>query len=232
MATLPVTGRSRAAFVLLLLVTAVHLGAQLFASNGLLSQGTQILLMPTLAAVLWFGAERTDRLVRLVLVGLFFSWLGDSLPRFLDGDAGFLVMVGAFFVAQAVYVAAFLPFGGRSRFWRSWSGWPYVLAFLVLMAVISPGAADASMLFPVVAYAVVITVMALLAPGVHLLAGIGAALFMLSDSLIALNAFADVSLPGQGFWVMLTYVAGQSLIVLGVLRTAEGEGVHRPAVVS
>ena len=46
--------------------------------------------------------------------------------------------------------------------------------------------------------------------------GAGGAVFMLSDSLIALDAFADLALPGHGFWVMLTYVLGQVLLVVAV----------------
>ena len=54
--------------------------------------------------------------------------------------------------------------------------------------------------------------------GVNLPTAIGGALFLVSDGLIALNAFAEgFDLPGQGFWVMATYLAAQSLIVVGVL---------------
>ena len=73
---------------------------------------------------------------------------------------------------------------------------------------------------PVNLYAVVITAMALSAWNTKskvdntvffsLLSG--ALLFMLSDSLIAINKFR-VPLPAAGFWIMITYLAGQYLIV-------------------
>ena len=93
----------------------------------------------------------------------------------------------------------------------------YLLATGALMiALCLPHAGELAV--PVVGYAVLITVMAVLATGVHPLAGIGAGLFILSDALIAMSAFVPWwSLPGQGFWVMLTYGLAQLLIVLGVL---------------
>jgi uncharacterized membrane protein YhhN len=45
---------------------------------------------------------------------------------------------------------------------------------------------------------------------------IGAILFIISDSLIAINKFA-YSIPLSGLWVMATYIAAQYLIVEGVL---------------
>ena len=45
---------------------------------------------------------------------------------------------------------------------------------------------------------------------------IGATLFIISDSLIAINKFA-FSIPLSGLWVMATYIAAQYLIVEGVL---------------
>jgi uncharacterized membrane protein YhhN len=45
---------------------------------------------------------------------------------------------------------------------------------------------------------------------------IGAILFIISDSLIAINKFA-FSIPLSDLWVMSTYIAAQYLIVQGVL---------------
>jgi hypothetical protein len=69
--------------------------------------------------------------------------------------------------------------------------------------------------------------MAVLATGLGWVAGIGGALFFLSDSFIALRAFADVTLPAHGFWVMLTYILGQTLLVLAVVRVADGAVLSR-----
>jgi uncharacterized membrane protein YhhN len=45
----------------------------------------------------------------------------------------------------------------------------------------------------------------------------GAILFMISDSLIAINKFLE-PLPQSGFWIMTTYIGAQFLIVRGLLR--------------
>ncbi len=46
------------------------------------------------------------------------------------------------------------------------------------------------------------------------MAGIGGAVFVVSDALIAVDAFDVLPLPAQGFWVVSTYVLAQPLLVL------------------
>lgn len=196
------------------LVLVVHLVAQLL-SAGDVARWTQWLLMPLLAVTLLLSGARHTRLFRLVLVGLGFSWLGDLLPHF-SGEASFLVMVGMFAVAQAAYAVAFWPYRSESVLRTPWT-LGYAAVAVLLVALCLPHADELGV--PVVVYAALITVMAVLATGVDLLAGIGAGLFILSDALIALGAFVPWwGLPGQGFWVMSTYGLAQLLIVLGVLR--------------
>jgi len=74
------------------------------------------------------------------------------------------------------------------------------------------------MLVPVLIYGACLGTMAVLATGVNRLTAIGGAVFLVSDGLIALDAFVSgFDLPAEGFWVMATYVAAQVLIVAGVL---------------
>ncbi|WP_102508447.1 lysoplasmalogenase family protein [Sanguibacter massiliensis] len=78
---------------------------------------------------------RPPRLVELTLVALVFSWLGDSVPRLLDGDAAFLTMVSFFLVAQVVYIAAFWPARRRSAAVRAcWSLPIYAAALVAVVA--------------------------------------------------------------------------------------------------
>lgn len=206
-------------------VTAVHLVAQVVATDGLVAGATQVLLMPLLAGVLLAGTRPPrGRLVAVVLVALFFSWLGDTLPRLAGDDTGFLLMVGCFLVAQVFYVVAFWPFRDSSILTRPVLVVPYVVGLVVLVVLCREGAG--AMLLPVVVYGVALTTMAVLATGLGWLAGVGGAVFMVSDSLIALGAFTDVNLPGHSFWVMLTYVLGQLFLVLAV-RNREGVTVTR-----
>lgn len=206
--------------VTLVVVTTIHLGAQLVAPDGPASQATQVLLMPALA---WVLASRTrrpwGRLVRLTLVALGFSWLGDTAPRFLYGDLGFLVLVGFFLLAQITYILAFLPHWRASAAARSpLLVLPYAAGLVALVVVCRDGAG--SLFVPVLLYGLALGAMAVLSTGLGAVAGLGGAIFFVSDSLIALRAFADLELPAHGFWVMLTYVLGQTLLVLAVANWA------------
>jgi uncharacterized membrane protein YhhN len=207
-------------------VALLHLGAQL--SGGAdVADATQVLLMPVLAAVLWLqSAAPRGRLVLLTLVALGLSWLGDSAPKLTDGDAAFLAMVGFFLLAQVAYIVAFWPYRTNSVLYqRRPLLLGYVAAVAGLVAACVGGAAG--MLVPVLVYGALLGTMAVLATGVNLLTAVGGALFLVSDGLIALDAFAaGFDLPAQGFWVMATYVAAQSLIVAGVLR--ETSTTRRP----
>ncbi|WP_424186911.1 lysoplasmalogenase [Actinokineospora sp. G85] len=189
----------------------VHLVAQL-AGAGTVAAVSQWSLMPLLAAA-FVAAVGVDR---LVLLALGFSWLGDTVPALFADDTRFLAMVGLFLCAQVAYIAAFLPSWRRSALRRP-ALLAYLAAFGVLLAACAPGAGG--LLVPVVVYGVCLALMAVLATGVHPLTGIGGALFFVSDGLIALDAFASwYAPPAPGFWVMLTYTAGQALIVAGVVR--------------
>lgn len=219
-----------AAWGALALLTLVHLAAQL-AGASTLADTSQWFLMPLVAVCLWLATRRDDdgparrsRLVRLTLVALGFSWLGDTAPDLADGDAAFLVMVGFFLCAQVTYAVAFWPYRAGSVLRRPLALAPYLLAFLVLVAACAPGAG--SLLVPVVVYGACLVLMAVTATGVDRLAAVGGAVFLVSDALIALNAFAPwYALPAHGFWVMLTYVVGQVLLVLGVLRREHAAAV-------
>ena len=215
------------ALVTLAAVSAGHLGAQLIDPDGIIASLTQVLLMPVLA---WFLVSTVPstrpRLVRLTLLALGFSWLGDTLPRIASEDAGFLLMVGCFLLAQLTYAVAFLPYWRASIVRRSPILLvPYAAGLARLVAVTHVRAGP--LLVPLIFYGLALGTMAVLATGLGWVAGIGGALFFVSDSLIALRAFADVTLPAHGFWVMLTYLLGQTLLVLAVVRVQGGTAVRR-----
>lgn len=164
-----------------------------------------------------------SRLRGFVLAGLVFSWLGDTVPHFVGGTVGstepgftsFLVLIAMFAIAQTLYAVAFWPCRSRSVLRTPWL-LAYLGAAAVMVALCAPGAG--ALLPAVVVYALLIALMAVLATGVNRLTATGAVLFMVSDSIIALGAFAPWwNVPGQGFWVMSTYALAQLLIALGVL---------------
>lgn len=211
----------RIALRLFLALATVHLIWQLTGQSSY-ARLSQWLLMPALAVFLLLSTRDTHRprLILLTLVALFFSWLGDTAPSLAQGDAAFLLMVGFFLIAQVIYLVAFWPWRGRSVLHqRRVLILPYATVILSLVLACAPHAGG--LLLPVLLYGLLLGAMAILATGLNPLTWAGGALFLLSDALIALNAFAPWwNLPGQGFWVMLTYIAAQLLLVLGVLRAA------------
>jgi len=66
--------------------------------------------------------------------------------------------------------------------------------------------------------------MAVLATGVNTLTGIGGAVFMLSDSLIALGAFRGWESRPLSVAVMATYAVAELLLVLGVQQRRRSPG--------
>ncbi|XVX21738.1 lysoplasmalogenase [Actinomycetota bacterium] len=179
---------------------------------------TQVLLMPVLALAFLAERPRPGRSRTLFLVGLFFSWVGDSLPKVTPEGLDFIAMLGGFLVAQLAYIAAFWPAREHSVARRSpLLVLPYIGYAAVLIALCAKGAGA---LWPaVVGYGAVLAVMAVLATGLGRLGALGGILFMLSDSLIALGTFVPASdFPGRGVVIMATYTAAQALLALGVLE--------------
>lgn len=203
-------------------VSIVHLAAQLV-DHDAVSDVTQVMLMPAVAG--WLAARTRGaprpRLVRRFLLGLGFSWLGDTAPRFLDGDAGFLTMIGFFLVAQVVYASALWPLRRDSAAARApWSLVAYVAALVVIVALC---AGSAGPLLPaVLVYASALVTTSVLAWGAGPVAGIGGVVFLASDAMIGLRAFApSFDPPQQGFLIMSTYIAAQTLLAHAVAQHAQ-----------
>ncbi|WP_110182472.1 lysoplasmalogenase [Nocardioides solisilvae] len=207
-------------------VSAVHLVAQAVGQEQL-ADVTKTLLVPALAVVLLVGLGRAGRpaWAPLALLALLFSWLGDV--ALLGSGGWFLVGVGLFGVAQVAYALTFRRAGDASRTaGRPALAAPYVVwwAGLLLFFLVDRGAD--LFVAAVAGYGVALASMAWLDHRVGRGAATGAALFVLSDSLIGLGG-AGLELPAHGFWVMLTYLAAQWLIVRGLLLAA-GRDVSRP----
>lgn len=207
------------ALVVFAVVSAAHLGAQLLGS-ATVADLTQMMLMPALAGALWTGTASSPRgrLVVLAMGALSLSWVGDTAPRFLPESLSFVGMLGAFLLAQLLYAAAFWPWHRRSVLARPLLLFPYVAAAVLICVLCAPQAGP--LLPALIVYASAIVMMAALATGLGVRAGLGGAIFVVSDSLIALDAFGVLTLPVQGFWVMSTYLLAQLLLVLSVRRAA------------
>lgn len=182
-----------------------------------LANVAQWLLMPVLAVAFVMMTARTQHLSGLraaTLAALGFSWLGDALPDLVPESVAFLAMVGAFLMAQVAYIVGFLPFRRESLTSRPPALIPYAVALVALLLATAPHAGPLAA--PVVIYGVTLTAMAVLATGVNRTVGVGATIFMVSDSLIALGAFRGWDGKASSLAVMATYAVAQLLIVLGV----------------
>lgn len=170
-----------------------------------------------LAIALALGAAGTTT-GRLVLLALALGVVGDVLlledtrPRFLGGLAAFLV-------GHLAWVAAFVA-TGLDRPALGWVGAAVLAAALVVGRRILPAAlaeGGPALAVPVAVYMAVIGGMAVLgwATG-HLLVGLGATLFVVSDTVLALAKFVREG-RGSRSLVMVTYHLAQALLVAGLL---------------
>lgn len=185
-------------------------------------------LMPLLLAFFMASlAGLRHPLATWVTWALLFSWVGDLLLMG-DGDLFFILGIAAFLCAQICYIMGFRPFtalGPLSN--KPWLALPYVAVGAGLLVALAP---DLETLFvPVVIYAVALVTMAILAIGVSPATAAGAALFLLSESLIALTELSSRMPDAAAAWIMPAYVVGQLLIVLGVLQNLGRLGGVRQA---
>ncbi|MFD5116770.1 lysoplasmalogenase [Streptomyces sp. NPDC058391] len=164
------------------------------------------LLMPLLAA---YTAVRGGP--PLLTGALLFGWGGDVLLMF-DADGAFLAGMGFFAAGHVCYLVLFRR--GRPQ---GLLGAVYVLILAVTVALLWPGL-PAELRVPVAGYSLLLTAMAWRAGGLGPLAGAGGALFLLSDTLIAAGIADWPRPPAPDFWIMLSYLAAQSLLAAGSLR--------------
>lgn len=155
---------------------------------------------------------------KIMLVSLIFSCLGDTFLMFQGKNPQFFLLgLGSFLVAQICYSAVFKPAGVINYNKR----FPFIIYGLLFVLLLSNKIPKGFMI-PISAYATAIMWMGITAverqtnQKSYRFILIGATLFIISDSLIAINKFA-FSIPLSGLWVMATYIAAQYLIVEGVL---------------
>jgi len=213
---LTAAGRSRAAtalFAVFPAVALVHIAA-LALGQEWLSLLTKPFIMLVLALALLWSIRRLSAAAVTALVAILCSWLGD-VALMVPGELAFAVGILCFMLAQAGYVVLFVRFLRRRRRPPVWA--LVYVAWLVLgIGLLSQQ--DMGALYPaVVLYGVVIGAMAAASTMTTPTIAVGGALFLISDSLIAIDRFV----PSVTVWaadeiIMASYAAGQGLIVWGV----------------
>ena len=219
------THKNRWIFLLLALVAAANI-IGIYSGPAELGNFTKPLLMPLLILAFARGHQHKNIFSRLMISGLIFSWLGDiSLMQEDKNGIFFILGLCCFLTTHILYILFFLriPSGQKSYFRK----YPLLLLVIVvyvfeLMVLLWPYLGGLKI--PVLVYALIIGTMLTLAAWQYkripdkiafLFIG-GALLFVLSDSILALNKFRQ-ALPSAGILIMLTYIAAQTLIVLGSL---------------
>ncbi|MCX5408137.1 lysoplasmalogenase [Streptomyces sp. NBC_00335] len=170
------------------------------------------LLMPLLVAYVI-----TLRAPKLLIAALLFGWGGD-LALLFDADVAFLIGMGSFAAGHVCYLALF----GRRRT-GPLLGAAYAAALLSTVTLLW-GDLPAELRIPVAGYSLLLTAMAYRSSALGRRAGLGGALFLLSDTLIATGVAEWPQLPRPDFWVMATYVAAQYLLATGALAAQRAYG--------
>lgn len=222
--------RRRWPFLLYALVAVLHLLQILTGLPG--REVTKPLLMGSLGIAVALTAFLTDRrrvlaaprrtpAIALLLVGIALSLTGDELlgPSFVAG-------LGCFALAQLLYVTDFST-AVRHRRTIPWWALVYVVGIIGLAMALWPYLGDLQI--TVVLYGAILALNGMAGARVNRITTLGTALFVVSDSLLALRLFlpdfgAYFADPWQDFTIMLAYCLGQGLIAYGIVTALAKAG--------
>lgn len=188
-------------------------------------------IMIMLGLYYWMSQRSLQQPVPLsVILAIVFSCVGDSLLMLQQLNPNFFMFgLAAFLIAHVFYIFAYKQHQGENSadelqgLQKVRFALPIVLSGTGLAAILFNHLGDLKI--PVVVYACVLTYMVLAAlfrfgrttTGSFAMVFGGAILFMISDSLIAINKFLE-PLSMAEFWIMITYISAQFLIVKGLIK--------------
>ncbi|MBK8659125.1 MAG: lysoplasmalogenase [Bacteroidetes bacterium] len=210
---------------------------------------TKPLLLPLIAAYFYYSRTKAwTALDSTMMVAFLFSWFGDislmltpetpsdtSLMGIPKNKYFFLAGLGSFFVTQLLFIRAY-----SKAEWATTSGKaplpkiyfaPFIFYWIAILSYVLPplraNVEKQSATIPVIFYAAVLISMAAVAltrfgktsNKSFWLTFIGACIFVISDTLIAIN-FLALPEPGYyaGFFIITTYVVAEYLIAEGILQ--------------
>lgn len=221
---------SIAAFAVFAAVSVIHL-IRCYQQKEGLSDITKFTLMPAL--LLFFSAFTFLNLNSisiphiLIITALVFSFLGDAALIFDSEKALFALGMLFFAVTQLCYIVFSVIKFPPVKF-------PLIIGIITALVYICGLIYQfmrmkkhlKGMKNMFIAYGLLISMMswlfvvsAVAAPSVGtVLAAIGSLLFIISDSMVAYSYFMGVIVKGK-FFIMITYIAAQFLIIIGVIGT-------------
>ncbi|MBB4107319.1 lysoplasmalogenase [Pedobacter zeae] len=210
-----------------LLVFVVQLYAE-YAKNTALNYFSKPLIVVILLIWLYLSTNIKGRFHKRIFTGLIFAWLGDLLLLLQNGRTSFFIFsLIAFLVCHIFYIRAFMLDHKSNPNHKT----PYFLWAVGAFAIFCSGLFFylqphlGPLQFPVLMYAIIITVMAIMAVNRYGKVNIfsfkiilyGALCFLLSDSILAVDKFAQ-PIPQSGVLIMATYMIAQYLIVYGTIE--------------
>jgi len=189
------------------------------------------LLIPILGVFYLISIKRSNiQHSWLIMISLFFSWLGDVFLMYqMNNPIYFMLGLGSFLIAHILYIICYVKMSNvgsvdkdkRPRLARY--DFFLILIWLTLITVLFPVLGE--MKTPVVIYSMTITGMVLAA--LHRfqkttsqsfwMVIIGALIFMLSDTMLAINKFLE-PIAYANVLIMITYIVAQYLIVSGLIK--------------
>lgn len=182
--------------------------------------GIFIKVIPLLMLIAWAGKTFKDKTRTIILFALFWSMMGDI---FMSLEGMFLFGLSFFLIAQISYCVLFVK-QGRWQLARL----PWLVLVVLYIALIANWILPQTGEFKwaVLSYMCAISLMAITAGFRNteswLWTAVGALVFMLSDTLIAINKFA-FEIPYSGIYIMATYYMAQALIVFGLIKNYQDD---------
>lgn len=191
------------------------------------------LIMLVLGTYYYTQSTQPISLTKSVMAAIVFSWIGDISLMFQGkNELYFMVGLGAFLIAHICYVMAYSQHIEK----KEGAGLHGIQKFRFSLPIVLAGTGLITILYahlgvfkiPVAVYAIVLMVMTLQALFRYGYTNtvsfwfvfVGAILFMISDSMIAVNKFL-VPFELAGLAIMATYILAQFLIVKGLMSHFE-----------
>jgi uncharacterized membrane protein YhhN len=204
-------------FLCILAVLSAAYLVSLFFERGRFQTTAKICLMPVVIAVY----VTRGQIFIPVVIALFFGWLGDILLLKIKNILFFRLGLASFLTGHLIYITVMLYFAGSVNLTLLViSLLVYAAAGVFIIKLIKPAK---EMFVPVIIYETVILLMAVSAiqffavhgspNGLFVLAG--SVCFLVSDTLLAIHTFHSKPKVFY-FLVMLTYIAAQFCIILGL----------------
>lgn len=199
--------------------------SRLFSNFALLNYICKPLLMPVLGLFFLVSNETNNKQKAGIFLALFFSWLGDVFLLFeTKHELFFIAGLSAFLLAHLFYIFVFKLDVKQYHLLKSKPYLPLILLMYLagFFYLLQPNLNE--LLLPVSVYASIICAMLLFAvlrykqvnqKSFHLIS-IGAILFVLSDSVIAINKFL---MPFNWAYplIIVLYAVGQFYIIKGIV---------------